>query len=106
VKRNVYQHIYWNEIEEKLIAGLGNDFKKEFFDDFYIDFALLKGENKYAIELDGPVHYLWPSKAVNQTHLARKKHLEWKCWTIFDIPFFLEGEALQSRIDEIIKAIK
>ena len=73
---------------EKALEKKNVSYTSEYFDEYFIDVAVLS--HKIAYEVLGPGHYIFPEKTLNGRTLNKKKNLEKLGWTYHEIPFFIQ----------------
>jgi hypothetical protein len=64
------------------------DHFSEFYDDYYIDIAIIK--YKICIEISGPGHYLFPALKLNGRTENKLQILQAKGWRYYNFPYFLQ----------------
>lgn len=70
-------------------------------DDFFIDVAI--PSKKIAIEVDGPNHFIAPSREYTMTSQSKHRILTKKGWKVISIPFFVnETSSDAPKIEELL----
>lgn len=72
--------------------------------DFYIP------ETKTIIEVDGPSHYIAPSRELNQTSESRIRILKRKGYKVIQVPYFINEPRMESeegsiRLEDLLSEI-
>ena len=73
------------ELEVEL-SKKGIKYISEFYDDYFIDIVI--PDQKIAIEVSGPGHYLFPSHNLNNRTYNKQQILRKKGWQVYNLPFF------------------
>lgn len=68
---------------------------------FYVDFMI--PERNTIVEVEGPSHFVAPSKERNQTTESRYRILRRKGYTVIPVPYFANesGERLEDLLNEL-----
>ena len=75
-----------HKITEEFLTEKGVAFESEHFDMYFIDIAC--PEQKVAIEIAGPNHYVLPAKTLNGSSLLKNRNLKALGWNTCVIPFY------------------
>eukprot|EP00347_Sterkiella_histriomuscorum_P013146 403365837 len=109
----VYNHNLHSKVTNFLKQN-GIEYKQEYFDEFFVDYFLPKSNT--IIEVNGPQHYIAPSRELSQTTEAKLRLLRKKGYNLIEIPFFINERNHQSnqlsedvsspRIEDLLEQLK
>lgn len=71
-----------------------------YIDDYFMDFAI--PDKKIIVEVNGPSHYIAPSKELNMTSESKIRLLEKKGWTVVIVPFFVNENPSDPKFEELM----
>lgn len=69
-------------------------------DDFFIDFVV--PDKEIAIEINGPQHYIIPTKELTMTSEAKNRVLRKKGWKVIVVPFFANKTKDDPKLETIL----
>lgn len=74
-----------------LLKKMGVEYSSEYYDDYFIDIAIVK--HNISIEISGPGHYIFPGQILNGRTNNKHQILQAKGWRHYNFPYFQQKSA-------------